>query len=82
MNLEIDCKTLSTKVKLLSFFQKKIESIHDLNYDALYDALTYYKEPLIINLRNEHYFEDLVNLKETLLLIEENNSFVSILWSK
>ena len=42
--MKIDFKTLNTKEKFLQYMQENLEDMYSLNYDALIDSITSYKE--------------------------------------
>ena len=53
--IRIDCINYSSKKDILKEFQKNLEEMFSLNYDALLDALTsYYEDKLVIELSLIH----------------------------
>ena len=42
--MKIDFKIFNTKEKFLQYMQENLEDMYSLNYDALIDSITSYKE--------------------------------------
>lgn len=51
--------------------------MYSLNYDALIDALTFYKEPIHFTIFHIECYEDPTELKEVLEIIHSENPMVS-----
>ena len=73
----IDFKLLNTKEKFLKYMQEHLEDMYDLNYDALIDAITMYRE-LTLCLKNIDSYEDLENLKDIINIIKTDYPQIKI----
>ena len=76
--LRIDLRLNPTKRLLLEFLATQITDLFGLNYDALIDALTSYKEPFIIELLNISSFENQKELLEIFEIIQTQNNNIQI----
>lgn len=77
----LDCRLHKTKIKLLSSLKKTIEGMYSNTYDALIDALLYYKENLTIKIKNANEYEDEQVLREVLAYVAKENKYIQILIS-
>lgn len=80
-NIIIDCKIYNSKIKLLTHLQQIIEEMYSPNYDALIDALTMYQEPTTINIFNSSYFENEIDLKEIFTIINNENTYITVIYN-
>ena len=75
--MKIDFKILSTKEKFLQYMQENLEDMYSLNYDALIDAITSYKE-LILEFQNLNCYEDLSTFLEIIEIIKNDYPNIKI----
>lgn len=74
--LEIDFKIHSTKQKLFDYLMLQIEGLFGANYDALIDALIFYRTPLLLQLSHISSYEEKENLLEVFKIIQKENSLI------
>lgn len=75
----LDFKILNTKELLFSFLKTKIDGLYSSNYDALIDALTFYKNDLTIQLINTDDYENKKELIEVLEIVKTENKMIKII---
>ena len=75
--MKIDLKKLNTKEKFLSFMKDSLEDMYTLNYDALIDSITSYKE-LTLEFQNLNCYEDLSTFLEIIEIIKNDYSYIKI----
>lgn len=75
--MKIDFKTLNTKEKFLQYMQENLEDMYSLNYDALIDAITSYKD-LELELININEYKDLKNLLDIIDILKNDYPYLSI----
>jgi RNAse (barnase) inhibitor barstar len=75
--MKIDFKTLNTKEKFLQYMQENLEDMYSLNYDALIDAITSYKN-LELELININEYKDLKNLLDIIDILKNDYPYISI----
>ena len=75
--MKIDFKIFNTKEKFLQYMQENLEDMYSLNYDALIDSITSYKE-LILEFQNLNCYEDLSTLLEIIEIIKNDYPNIKI----
>lgn len=75
--MKIDFKIFNTKEKFLQYMQENLEDMYSLNYDALIDSITSYKE-LILEFQNLNCYEDLSTFLEIIEIIKSDYSYIKI----
>lgn len=67
--MKIDFKQLNTKEKFLQYMQENLEDMYSLNYDALIDSITAYKnlELEFINIKDYDDFDNLIDIINILI---------------
>ena len=75
--MKIDFKILSTKEKFLQYMQENLEDMYSLNYDALIDAITSYKD-LSLEFQNLNCYEDLSTFLEIIEIIKNDYPNIKI----
>ena len=75
--MKIDFKILSTKEKFLQYMQENLEDMYSLNYDALIDAITSYKD-LLLEFQNLNCYEDLSTFLEIIEIIKNDYPNIKI----
>ena len=75
--MKVDFKTLNTKEKFLQYMQENLEDMYSLNYDALIDAITSYKD-LELELINIDEYKDLKNLLDIIDILKNDYPYISI----
>ena len=67
--MKIDFKQLNTKEKFLQYMQENLEDMYSLNYDALIDSITAYKnlELEFININDYDDFDNLIDIINILI---------------
>ncbi|MDE7263839.1 MAG: hypothetical protein K2N64_04185 [Anaeroplasmataceae bacterium] len=73
------CNLYPSKKELLHYLLTKVEGLYSENYDALIDALTYYKTPLQIEFKQLNSYKDKDNLEEILEIIHKENPIISFI---
>ena len=76
--IEIDCIKYPTKKELLSYLRENLEEMYSLNYDSLIDALTGYRFPLEIIVKNKTLYEDYPNLNDILKIATTDNKNIHV----
>lgn len=77
MTVKIDFIYYPTKQKFFDFLTTKIDGLFGKNYDALIDALTFYKTPITFILLHISFFEDKENLLEIIKIIHKENTLIT-----
>lgn len=75
--MKIDFKIFNTKEKFLQYMQENLEDMYSLNYDALIDSITSYKE-LTLEFQNLNCYEDLSTFLEIIEIIKNDYSYIKI----
>lgn len=75
--MKIDFKIFNTKEKFLQYMQENLEDMYSLNYDALIDSITSYKD-LILEFQNLNCYEDLSTFLEIVEIIKNDYSYIKI----
>ena len=75
--MKIDFKSLNTKEKFLQYMQENLEDMYSLNYDALIDSISAYKN-LELELLNIDSYENVDLIIEIFEIIKNNYSYIKI----
>lgn len=73
MKITIDGNYTKDKQDILKIFQNNFEEMYSLNYDALIDVLTEFKNTLLIEIVNKQLISDYNRLIEALDIICNDN---------
>ncbi len=75
--MKIDFKQLNTKEKFLQYMQENLEDMYSLNYDALIDSITAYKN-LELEFININDYDDLDNLIDIINILINDYPYINI----
>lgn len=77
MTIVIDGKITSNKLDILKMFQSYFDEMYSLNYDALIDVLTEFKNKLVIEIVNKQLIIDFNAFSDILDIICKDNSNIT-----
>lgn len=75
--MKIDFKQLNTKEKFLQYMQENLEDMYSLNYDALIDSITAYKN-LELEFININDYDDLDNIIDIINILINDYPYINI----